>query len=114
MNTKLRVNVIKHYEAKKGINFAHDVSVAAQENRSLERWIANEEICVPTLFEISTGGEPWLFIDVVGQLAGLRDVAEPRACWRMAVVVIVLVCASGPAVCVRRGEASMLTRLRAR
>ena len=44
MNTKLHVNVIKHYETKKGIDFAHGASAAAQENRSLERAIAKEGI----------------------------------------------------------------------
>jgi hypothetical protein len=38
------VNVIKHYETKKGIDFAHGASAVAQENRSLERAIAKEGI----------------------------------------------------------------------
>jgi hypothetical protein len=33
VNRKLQVNVIKHYEIKKGIDFAHDARATAQGNQ---------------------------------------------------------------------------------
>jgi hypothetical protein len=44
VNTQLHVNVIKQYVTKKGIDFAHDASAAAQENRPRERLSAREGI----------------------------------------------------------------------